>query len=116
MNIIEVCNKCFKNHGEPSLSIVFESKSDYRNRDDFFDKLKNELDIDVENMNKLTEISKTDFINYPIFKWIDPINLRIEFGNYDKFYLVGESKYPEDSCLLAESDSIFCIFRFYDAT
>lgn len=81
----------------------------------FFDKLKNELDVDVENMNKLTETSKTDFLNYPIFKWIDTINLKIEFGNYDKFYLVGESKYPEDSCLLAESDSLFCIFRFYDA-
>lgn len=115
MNKVNLYNKAFNLSGECSISIIIDNKKNYEDKIDFLNKANEQLDIPISDINDLKEITKGEFENYIIWKWINNDIVEIELNIYDKYFVVIDN-IPEDGiALLAESDDILFLIRFFDA-
>jgi hypothetical protein len=115
MNVIRLYNKSFRFKGEKSLEIIFECKKMHEDKLSFLKEVNKKLEVPVENIHIFDEISKEKFEDFDIWKWIDLDNIKIELDSYNNYYSIGNLLYPADSCLLAESNEMYLIVRFFDA-
>ena len=117
MNIISLYGQALTGKGEKSIDIIIDSKKDFRNRNDFLEMVSDALELyePITFTSESKEISKDEFSNYCIWKWINKKNVELEFDKYDRYFVIFDNIPNDGIALLAESDNMYFFTCFFDA-
>ena len=117
MNIISLYNQAFIHKSEQSINIIIDSKEDFIDRNDFLKMVSDALHLSepIKFTSESKEISKDEFTNYRIWKWINQNNVEIEFAKYNKYFWIFDNIPIDGIALLAESDNMYFFVWFFDA-